>query len=61
MPRPYRLFAIKAWLGGAGLTVGLVGMAIAQRWLVWVAVALMGVAFLLRFAEKKSPARWSAS
>jgi len=54
MPRPYRLFAIKAWLGGAGLTVGLVGMAIAQRWLVWVAVALMGVAFLLRFAEKKS-------
>jgi len=57
MPRPYRLFAIKAWLGGAGLTVGLVGMAIAQRWLVWVAVALMGVAFLLRFAEKKSPVR----
>ena len=57
MPRPYRLFAIKAWLGSAGLTVGLVGMAIAQRWLVWVAVALMGVAFLLRFAEKKSPAR----
>jgi len=56
MPRPYRLFAIKAWLGGAGLMVGLVGMAIAQRWLVWVAVALMGVAFLLRFAEKKSPA-----
>ena len=56
MPRPYRLFAIKAWLGGAGLMVGLVGMAIAQRWLVWVAVGLMGVAFLLRFAEKKSPA-----
>ncbi len=52
-----RFFALKAWLGGAGLTVGLVGMAIAQRWLVWVAVALMGVAFLLRFAEKKSPAR----
>jgi len=26
-------------------------MAIAERWLVWVAVALMGVAFLLRFAE----------
>ena len=54
MSRPYRLFAIKAWLGSAGLTVGLVGMAIAQRWLVWVAVALMGIAFLLRFAEKKS-------
>jgi len=53
--RPFRLFAVKAWLGGAGLMVGLVGMAIAQRWLVWVAVALMGAAFLLRFAEQKAP------
>ena len=55
MLRPFRLFAVKAWLGGAGLMVGLVGMAIAQRWLVWVAVALMGAAFLLRFAEQKAP------
>lgn len=50
-----RVFAVKAWLGGAGLIVGLVGMAVAQRWLVWIAVALMGAAFLLRFAAGKVP------
>ena len=55
MPDPDRVFVIKAWLGGAGLTVGLVGMAIAQRWLVWVALGLMCVAFLLRFVEKRAP------
>ena len=50
-----RVFSYKAWLGGAGLVVGLVGMALDQRWLVWVAVALLGVAFTLRFAERRSP------
>lgn len=50
-----RLFIYKAWLGGAGLVVGLAGMALGQRWLVWVAVALLGVAFTLRFAERRSP------
>lgn len=50
-----RVFIYKAWLGGAGLVVGLVGMALAQRWMVWVAVALLGVAFALRLAERRSP------
>lgn len=48
-----RFFTLKAWLGGAGLTLGLVGMAIGQRWIVWIAATLMGVAFGLRFAERR--------
>ena len=48
-----RLFLAKAWLGGAGLVAGLVGMALEWRWLVFLAVAMLGVAFLLRFAERK--------
>ncbi len=51
-----RFFVAKAWLGGAGLAVGLVGIAAGRHWLVWVAVGLLGVAFLVRFAERKSPA-----
>jgi hypothetical protein len=47
-----RFFAHKAWLSGAALVTGLFGIAIAQRWLVWVAVGLLGVAFMLRFAER---------
>ena len=47
-----RFFAHKAWLGGLGLGGGLVGIALAWRWLVWTAVALLGVAFLLRFGER---------
>jgi hypothetical protein len=30
-------------------------MALVQRWLVWVAVALLAVAFALRFVERKAP------
>ncbi len=41
--------AAKAWLGGVGLVVGLVGMALERRWIVWVAVGCLGAAFLLRF------------
>ncbi len=37
-----RFFTLKAWLGGAGLAVG------------WTAVALLGAAFALRFAERGS-------
>jgi membrane protein implicated in regulation of membrane protease activity len=48
-----RFFAYKAWLGGAALVMGLFGIAIAQRWLVWVAVGLLAVALLLRFAERR--------
>jgi hypothetical protein len=49
-----RFFAQKAWLGGASLVTGLLGMAMAQRWLVGVAVALLAVAFTLRLAERKA-------
>ena len=55
MLRPYRLFAVKAWLGGVGVGVGLVGIAIERRWLVWIAVGLLSGAFLVRFAERKTP------
>lgn len=44
--------APKPWLGGLGLVVGLVGMALKIRWLVWVAVGLLGAAFLLRFVKR---------
>jgi hypothetical protein len=50
-----RFFPLKAWLGGVGLGVGLVGIAIDVRWVVWIAVGLLSGAFLLRFAEKTSP------
>ena len=48
-----RTFAVKVWLGGSGLVTGLLGMALTQRWLVWVAVTLLGTAFTVRFAERK--------
>ena len=51
-----RTFTLKAWLAGAGLTSGLAGMATERRWLVWMAVALLGVAFLLRFVDRRSAA-----
>lgn len=47
-----RLFILKASLMGAGGVVGLVGMALGRRWPVWVAVALLGGAFVLRFAAR---------
>ncbi len=47
-----RFFAVKAWLAGVGLGAGLAGMATGRRWLVWIAVGLLGLAFLLRFAER---------
>jgi membrane protein implicated in regulation of membrane protease activity len=49
-----RIFPAKAWLGGTGLAAGLVGMALAWRWLVFVAVGLLVAAFLLRFAGRKT-------
>lgn len=48
-----RLFVWKAALAGAGLVVGLAGMALAVRWLVWIAVGLAGGAFVLRFAQRR--------
>lgn len=47
-----RAFLAKAWIGGVGLAVGLAGMAWARPWLVWVAIGLLAVAFVLRFAER---------
>lgn len=52
-----RVFWLKAGTGAVGLAVGLAGMAMARRWLVWIAVGLLGVAFVLRFAEPRSRAR----
>lgn len=47
------VFILKASFGAAGLGTGLAGMVLELRWLVWVAIALLFVAFLLRFAERK--------
>ena len=44
---------LKAWAFGAGMTVLIVGMALALRWIVWVAVAFLVVAFLLRFFTRR--------
>lgn len=46
------LHTMKTGAMGLGLIVGLFGMALALRWLVWVAMALLGVAFLLRFFQR---------
>lgn len=51
LPAP---FTIKMWCGGLGFIAGLIGVALDLRWLVWVAVGLLGVAFLARFL--RSPA-----
>ena len=45
-------FRAKAWLGGAGLVAGVIGMALRQRFLVGVAVGMLAIAFLVRFAER---------
>jgi hypothetical protein len=45
---------MKSWAFGVGLTAAILGMAFAQRWLVWVAVGLLVVAFLLRFFTRPS-------
>jgi len=46
-----RGFTAKATLGGVGFVAGLAGMALELRWLVWVGVALLGAAFVLRFLK----------
>lgn len=47
-----KVFAAKAWLAGAGLVVGITGMALEVRGLIWVGVALLGAAFALRFIRR---------
>ncbi|HEX7122449.1 MAG TPA: hypothetical protein VF178_08795 [Gemmatimonadaceae bacterium] len=44
----------KALVSALGLTVGIAGMALGRRWVVGVAVGLLAVAFVLRFAERKT-------
>jgi hypothetical protein len=47
------VFELKVWAAATGFTTGLAGMALERRWLVMVGVALLGVAFLLRFVHRK--------
>ena len=49
------IVTLKAWAFGLGLAIVLLGMALDQRWLVWVAVGFLAVAFLLRFLTRTSP------
>ena len=51
-----KAFVAKAWLAGAGVVTGLAGMATERRSLVWIAVGLLGIAFVLRFVERRSAA-----
>jgi hypothetical protein len=51
MLRP-ALLRLKPWVAGAGFLVGLMGMAFDLRWLVWVGVGLLSVAFILRFGAR---------
>jgi hypothetical protein len=48
-----RFFVQKAWLAGSALVIGLLGMAFERRWLVWVAVALLSGAVILRLIERR--------
>ena len=46
------VYTLKAGAAGLGLAAGIAGMALSLHWLVWVAVGLLAVAFLLRFLPK---------
>jgi hypothetical protein len=48
-----RWVLVKGTLGVIGLAVGLAGMALDHRPLVWVAIGFLGAAFLLRFLERR--------
>lgn len=45
---------LKTWAFSLGLAMALVGMALNLRWVVWVALGLLAVAFLLRFFNRRS-------
>jgi hypothetical protein len=49
-------FRIKAVLAVIGFGVGLAGMALDARPVVWIAASLLAAAFLLRFIESRAPA-----
>ena len=44
----------KALVSALGLTVGIAGMALGRPWVVGVAVGLLAVGFVLRFAERRT-------
>jgi hypothetical protein len=52
LPAP---LTIKIWCGGLGLALGIAGMVLERHWLVWIAVALLGMAFLARFLRGPAP------
>lgn len=54
MTFPPSTYTMKAGALGLGLAVGIAGMALTLRWLVWVAVGFLAVAFLLRFRNRPS-------
>jgi hypothetical protein len=53
---PGKVFAVKVALAVSGLAVALFGMATDRSWVVWVAVAILAAAFLLRFLRAPPPA-----
>lgn len=50
-----RIFLAKACLGGGGVAIAIAGMALDRQWMVWIAIVLLSVAFLLRFREPRQP------
>jgi hypothetical protein len=52
MSRP---FVAKAVLAAVGLAVGAAGMALEAQELVWVAIGLLVVAFVIRLVERRAP------
>lgn len=52
LPAP---LTIKVWCGGLGLVVGIAGMALERRWLVWIALGLLTMAFAARFLRGPAP------
>lgn len=51
--RPVRHLEWRIRLMGAGALLALIGMYYQARWLIWIAIAVLIVGFLLRFAAPK--------
>jgi hypothetical protein len=56
MMRLPSVVALKQGMFGVALVVGIAGMALQFRWLVWVAAGILAVAFLLRFVGRSRAA-----
>lgn len=52
MTPPSTVFRIKTAALGLALAAGITGMALTLRWLVWTAVGLLAVVFVLRFVRR---------